>query len=245
MPAPDLRPLAMPQGGVPLRNPLPLHGVTLLVVEDSRFASEALRLMCQRTGARMRRADSIAAARRHLAVYRPDVVIVDLGLPDGDGADLIRDLACPPGFGPALLATSGDPGLRELALAAGAAGFLDKPVEDLATFQSMILRLFPGAPLLPAAAAETLSSPDLIALTDDLALVAERLALNPGQEERRYLAGFLRGLARSAHDTALAHAASQVAGTGGSLPEVAALIRARILMAPAPFGERQVSDPRL
>jgi DNA-binding response OmpR family regulator len=70
-----------------------LFAVTILLVEDSRSASEAIRLYAAESGARVRRADSLHAASRHLAIYRPNVVMVDLGLPHGDGMALIRHLA--------------------------------------------------------------------------------------------------------------------------------------------------------
>ena len=85
----------------------PLQGLTVLVVEDSRFASEAIRLLSLRSGARIRRADSLRAAHRHLRVYRPSIVIIDMGLPDGCGADLIRELAADTVRVPVLLAMSG------------------------------------------------------------------------------------------------------------------------------------------
>ncbi len=113
----------------------PLQGLTVLVVEDSRFASEAIRLLSIRSGARIRRADSLAAAHRHLAVYRPSVVIVDIGLPDGSGADLIAELARARPRVPAILGMSGDPEAEPAARAAGADAFLAKPVESLALFQ--------------------------------------------------------------------------------------------------------------
>ena len=86
----------------------PLLGQTLLVVEDSRFACEALRLICQRSGARIRRADSLASASRHLCTYRPGIVVVDVGLPDGSGLDLIRTLANTDPRIPLIMAMSGD-----------------------------------------------------------------------------------------------------------------------------------------
>ena len=100
----------------------PLLGLTVLVVEDSRYACEAMRLLCLRSGARIRRADCIRSARRHLQVYRPSVVAVDMGLPDGNGADLIAELAQAETEKSVVLATSGDETLEAEAMAAGAQG---------------------------------------------------------------------------------------------------------------------------
>ena len=112
----------------------PLLGLTILVVEDSRYASETMRLLCLRSGARIRRADCLKSARRHLQVYRPSAVIVDLGLPDGSGLDLISELnRAAPRVG-ILLATSGDDNAEQAAMAAGADDFLAKPITSLALF---------------------------------------------------------------------------------------------------------------
>lgn len=124
-----------------------LFAVTILLVEDSRSASEAIRLFAAESGARVRRADSLNAASRHLAIYRPNVVIVDLGLPDGDGTELIRHLASASTPLTAILAMSGHDrtAWQADAMAAGAAGCLEKPIRSLRAFQEAVLSVLPDA----------------------------------------------------------------------------------------------------
>jgi DNA-binding response OmpR family regulator len=124
-----------------------LFAVTILLVEDSRTASEAIRLYAAESGARVRRADSLTAASRHLAVYRPNVVMVDLGLPDGDGMVLIRHLSG--GSSPigGIVALSGNDRAAWCpeAMAAGAAACLEKPIASLKAFQECVLGVLPDA----------------------------------------------------------------------------------------------------
>ena len=188
----------------------PLLGMTVLVVEDSRFACEALRLMCLRSGARIRRADSLGAAARHLKVYRPSAVIVDIGLPDGPGEGLIADLAkAEPRVG-ILLGMSGDDGMKERALEAGADGFLAKPIVSLAAFQETMLAASPdGAQKLgPRIVSEEVVEPDISAYRDDISLVSELLTERQDGQTLDYVAQFLTGVARAAEDTQLVEAAS-------------------------------------
>ncbi len=211
---------AMPSPGLSR----PLHGVTVLLVDDSRFASDALRLMTLHLGGRLRRADSLRAAYAHLATYDPDVVIVDLGLPDGRGEDMIRDLAAEPHPRATLLGTSGDPAGRDLTLAAGADGFLPKPLPGLAAFLAMVL---PGdTPQNPTPA--TTPTPDPLALHDDLRLAQNLLAAVQTSGDRDHLAGFLTGLGRTSGDTALMLAADGLR-QGRSLPHLPALLQGRIV----------------
>jgi CheY-like chemotaxis protein len=211
----------LPVAGVP-PNGLPLQGVTVLAVEDSRFASEALRLMCRRLGARLRRAESLHAAASHLKLYRPDLVIVDLGLPDGRGEALIAEIAA---RAPRLvvLGMSGDAGGRARALAAGAHGFVDKPLESLSAFRALLMRHLPDLADDLSLTSEAVMVPDALALRDDLAHAAALLDARPGCEGQAYVAGFVRGVARHARDAALADAAGCA-----RLDEIRSLLRARL-----------------
>ncbi|MEE9427426.1 MAG: response regulator [Paracoccaceae bacterium] len=191
----------------------PLLGVTVLVVEDSLFACEAMRLLCLRSGARIRRADSLKSAHRHLSVYRPVVVIVDLGLPDGSGAGLIAELANATPRITVILGISGDPDAREAAITAGADGFLEKPLVSLAAFQSAILAQLPAdqCPRGPRSIADEEVTPDPLALQDDLANVSDILSVS-GDDAKTltYVAQFLGGIAKLTQDAPLALAAAEL-----------------------------------
>ena len=114
-----------------------------MTVEDSRYSCEAMRFMALRSGARLRRADSIQSAKRHLRVYMPSAIIVDVGLPDGSGLDLIRELSSARPRVPALIGNSGDELHHTATLKSGADVFISKPYESLAAFQQTLLDLFP------------------------------------------------------------------------------------------------------
>ena len=208
----------------------PLLGLTVLAVEDSRYASEAIRLLCLRSGARIRRADSIASAARHVATYRPEVAIVDLGLPDGSGLTLIERLAAASEPPDVILATTGQDraDAERAAIAAGAHGLLPKPIDTLAGFQQAILahldpeRRPKGLRVMSADRVD----PDPLALEEDLAL-AERMLMDDGVAPG-FITAFLQGLARTGRDDALL---SQTEGLREGQPDLRdrlhALIAAR------------------
>lgn len=216
----------------------PLLGLTILVVEDSRFACEAMRLLCLRSGARIRRADCLKSARRHLQVYRPSVIIVDLGLPDGSGADLIQELATTAPRVSVILGTSGDDRAEDIAIAAGADGFLAKPITSLAAFQTSVLARLPHdrQPSGPRIVRDEVICPDQMAFQDDMAHVADVLSEKADGKVLDYVAQFVGGVARSADDTALANAAADLARTRASggpvatdMARVAGLVQERLM----------------
>jgi DNA-binding NarL/FixJ family response regulator len=74
-------------------------------------------------------AGSVAEALARVPAVRPDVVVLDMRLPDGSGADLCRSLRRRIPELPCLVLTSfTEPEAREAAVRAGATGFLLKQV---------------------------------------------------------------------------------------------------------------------
>lgn len=237
-----LRPLAGPSPTADR----PLMGMTVLVVEDSRFACESMRLLCLRSGARIRRADSVASARRHFKAYRPAIAIIDLGLPDGSGADLIEDLARATPRIPLLLGMSGDNFAEQIAISAGADGFLSKPVTSIAAFQSYLLMRLPrelapasGLRVVASGAQDAAPQPDPLAFQDDMAHVLTILSDKEEGDHVDYVAQFTKGVARSAADQVLEEAAVDLAQareagrpTDGALARLVMLAQDRMAARP-------------
>lgn len=218
----------------------PLLGLTVLVVEDSRFASEAIRLLCLRSGARIRRADNLTHAARHLRIYRPCVMIVDVGLPDGSGLKLISEMAAATPRIDVILGTSGDDARAKDVIAHGADGFLAKPVLSLSAFQDAILAHLPAGrqPPGPRLISDEMVEPDMIAFHDDLSHVAQ--VLDGGQELAAidYITQFLGGVARSVADPDLGKAVRDLAQRRSNgeplkpqIAQLAALVQARLASA--------------
>jgi two-component system phosphate regulon response regulator PhoB len=65
---------------------------SILVVEDEPAIQELVSFSCASNGYKVRRADSVRAAREAIRQELPDLVILDWMLPDRPGIDLLRDL---------------------------------------------------------------------------------------------------------------------------------------------------------
>jgi two-component system KDP operon response regulator KdpE len=64
----------------------------LLIVEDEADIRRFVRLALESEGIEVYEADGVKRAIVEAGTRRPDLVVLDLGLPDGDGVDFIRDL---------------------------------------------------------------------------------------------------------------------------------------------------------
>jgi len=118
--------------------PVTLKGVAILIVDDETDARELLVAMLEEYGARVRSADSAAAALAILDatgdVFMPDVLVSDVGMPGTDGFALVREIRARPSERvrtlPAIAVTAyANPEDRVRALVAGYQNHVPKPVD--------------------------------------------------------------------------------------------------------------------
>jgi two-component system OmpR family response regulator/two-component system response regulator QseB len=108
----------------------------VLVVEDDKGIAEGLAAHLARTGHAVDCTDTLAAGWRALSSEPYDVVLLDLGLPDGDGISLLRRLReaaagrLPDAATPVLIMTARDQVASRIeALDLGADDYLTKPFD--------------------------------------------------------------------------------------------------------------------
>ena len=102
----------------------------MLVVEDNELVTGALRILFEETGRRVTVAHSVADAISAAASDPPDLVLLDLTLPDGDGLDVVQGLADRRVRTKAIIALTGrdDPESLRRCAEAGVTAVLLKPV---------------------------------------------------------------------------------------------------------------------
>lgn len=123
----------------------------ILVVEDEPDIRRFVRLSLESEGHEVFEVSTLQRALIEAGSRRPDLAVVDLGLPDGDGVELIRDLR---GWSQApviVLSARGGEADKVAALDAGADDYLVKPfgaAELLARVRAQLRRqaLAPASP---------------------------------------------------------------------------------------------------
>jgi CheY-like chemotaxis protein len=130
----------------PAAGPARLHGAEagsqrVLVVEDNADAAEAMRMLLGEFGHQVASAsnglDAIALAKS----FRPDVILLDIGLPGIDGYELARTLrALEETRGARVIAVTGygQPSDRERSSAAGFDNHLVKPVDPAKLAEALV-----------------------------------------------------------------------------------------------------------
>src|SRR5688572_20526454 len=106
-------------------------GKHLLIVEDDLFLREAFRMILEDAGYEVSEAESAAAALNAVQMHKPDLVLLDLGLPDRSGLEVARDIKADPRTADIVIAAlTGSVGSAEkkACLEAGCAVYYAKPL---------------------------------------------------------------------------------------------------------------------
>jgi CheY-like chemotaxis protein len=111
----------------------------ILVVDDEQLIVDMLTAFLELLGHESIEAFSSNQARDRLAYADPDVILLDIQLPDMDGITLCRELRSVPATAelPIIVISAYAPPKIEEALKAGANGYLAKPI-DLTKLRSAL-----------------------------------------------------------------------------------------------------------
>lgn len=121
----------------------------VLVVDDDATVAEVVATYLTRAGHAVERADDGAAALDRVRHWAPDLVVLDLTLPDIDGLEVCRRLRrLRPDLPVVMLTARGEPDHRVLGLETGADDYVTKPFsprELVLRVQSILRRAAPSS----------------------------------------------------------------------------------------------------
>ena len=110
----------------------------ILVVEDKPETCEFLKAMLERNGYMVRVATDGGQAHSTFAMYKPDIVLLDLILPGESGFEICERLKAQRDTVPVLVLSAIDlESSRNLAAKAGADGYLSKPIRESELLESI------------------------------------------------------------------------------------------------------------
>ncbi|MDQ3521107.1 MAG: response regulator [Gemmatimonadota bacterium] len=115
---------------------------TILLVEDNTHILDAFTLLLEDSGYRVRAATTGSQAIQSVREAPPDLVLLDLGLPDMDGLEVVHAIKRDPRAARVPIVVLTGHALetdREACLAAGCAGYLTKPINS-----TQLLSVLPG-----------------------------------------------------------------------------------------------------
>ena len=98
-----------------------------ILIEDEPQIRRFVRLALEAEGWQVHEADTAKRGLTDAGTRKPDLLVVDLGLPDGDGLDLIRDVRAWSNVPIVVLSARADESDKIAALDAGADDYLTKP----------------------------------------------------------------------------------------------------------------------
>ena len=99
----------------------------VIVIEDEKQIRRFVKTALEEEGCRVFEAETSAQGLTEAGTRKPDLVVLDLGLPDGDGIDFIRDLRGWSDVPIVVLSARSDEIDKIAALDAGADDYLTKP----------------------------------------------------------------------------------------------------------------------
>ncbi|PZO15672.1 MAG: two-component system response regulator KdpE [Burkholderiales bacterium] len=102
-------------------------GSQILIIEDEVHIRRFVRLTLEAEGHTVHEAEGYQRGLIEAGTRRPDLVVLDLGLPDGDGVDLIRELRQWSAMPVIVLSARSTEASKIAALDAGADDYLVKP----------------------------------------------------------------------------------------------------------------------